>query len=453
MVASSDDAHPSHVVKAPPYARGGDLLRAAAIYGANASGKSNLIKAMQFARDRILNGARPGQRIPVTPFRLSAAREKPSKFQFLFRLEDGTLYDYGFVLDDRRIHEEWLFGTPAKKSAKEQRYFERVTDEAGKITVEFGESLTGRTAREKQRFEFLAEGTRLNQLFFTECAERNTQEINSLHLWFFAGVMFVAADSVTTMLTPEDILGVQRLGLLDRFLTSAGVGQHSVSMGGKWIRNSSDIEPTPPPEESIAIWEQIQNLLPGQYLNSALPNGQQILIQRREDGITVQRTFSLNRQDDEGERVPFLPIEESDGTRRLLSLFPVLVSLFQTGGLVIIDEMDRRLHTLLTRACIEFAMSSDAAPNGQLIFTTHDTNLLDLDLLRRDEIWFVEKDERGASHLTSLAEFKIRPDLKVEKGYLQGRFGAIPYIGDLTRLLPNGDGAAAETEPAAAAAG
>jgi AAA15 family ATPase/GTPase len=102
---------------------------------------------------------------------------------------------------------------------------------------------------------------------------------------------------------------------------------------------------------------------------------------------------------------------------------------------VVVDELDRRFHPLLTRMVVELALRCDSEhTHSQLIFTTHDTNLLDLELLRRDEIWFVEKDNAGASNLYSLADFKVRPDLRIEKGYLQGRFGALPFISSVKDL-------------------
>ena len=137
-----------------------------------------------------------------------------------------------------------------------------------------------------------------------------------------------------------------------------------------------------------------------------------------------------------GQLVDFAIDEESDGTQRLINLIPALFILKKNPeNVIFLDELDRRLHPLLSRQFLEFSLHCKTQESrNQLIFTTHDTNLLDLDLLRRDEIWFVEKNSKGASHLYSLAEFKIKPDLKIEKGYLNGRFGAIPFFGDIRSL-------------------
>jgi AAA15 family ATPase/GTPase len=155
-----------------------------------------------------------------------------------------------------------------------------------------------------------------------------------------------------------------------------------------------------------------------------------------------------------GHSVKFEMWEESEGTQRLIHLLSFLFALKKGPEQVfVVDELDRRLHPLLSRLLIQTILAAeDRGRHNQIIFTTHDTNLLDLDLLRRDEIWFAEKDAGGASHLYSLAEFRTRADLKIEKGYLNGRFGAIPFIGDVHRLdeaAPE-DGAAREQELAAA---
>ncbi|HEY6327989.1 MAG TPA: AAA family ATPase, partial [Blastocatellia bacterium] len=124
---------------------------------------------------------------------------------------------------------------------------------------------------------------------------------------------------------------------------------------------------------------------------------------------------------------------ESDGTLRLMRLAPILFRMRGSESIFIIDELELRLHPLLCKMFVETALSNGTWPNSQIIFTTHNTDLLD-DVMRRDEIWLVEKDKEGASHLRSLAEFDIRPDLKIRRGYLNGRFGAIPML----RELPEG---------------
>jgi AAA15 family ATPase/GTPase len=131
--------------------------------------------------------------------------------------------------------------------------------------------------------------------------------------------------------------------------------------------------------------------------------------------------------------------DESDGTRRLLDLLPALYEMQNRGGVYFIDEIDRSMHPILVRRLLEFFLASCGDNPGQMILTTHESSLLDLDLLRRDEIWFAEKDHEQATCLYSLADFKVRNDLEIRKHYLQGRFGAIPFFGSLDRLMKGKD--------------
>ena len=166
------------------------------------------------------------------------------------------------------------------------------------------------------------------------------------------------------------------------------------------------------------------------------PGNDRYLLMRGVQGEPVLVQLRMQHRAKDGRLVTFTEQEQSEGTQRLIHLLPALFGLNENlEQVVIIDELDRRMHPLVSRMLVEAATEGNGEPRqSQLIFTTHDTNLLDLDLLRRDEIWFVEKDQGGASHLYSLAEFKVRPDLDIEKGYLNGRFGAIPFIGDVRSL-------------------
>ena len=190
MVADSDDQqHPDHVLNDNV---GSPLLRAAALYGANAAGKSNLIKAIAFAQRRILGGSHGDQAIPVQPFRLRAgSADRPSGFEFLFKY-NARVYSYGFRPDATRVVEEWLF---SKTRGVEVKLFERTTDENGKTTVEFGRSLQGGGAKQKQFLEFVAQGTRQNQLFLTEAFDRNVEAVKPVVEWFQRVLLVIHADA------------------------------------------------------------------------------------------------------------------------------------------------------------------------------------------------------------------------------------------------------------------
>ena len=198
----------------------------------------------------------------------------------------------------------------------------------------------------------------------------------------------------------------------------------------------------------------MRNLLPNKFISKLLEDiaedkdgiavirleqGNEFLIERSEENHFYRISIQAAHEPQPGKVIPLDLSEESDGTRRLLNLLPALHYL-QTGNAVFfIDEIDRSMHPILARQFLEFFLKSCQGGRHQIIITTHESNLLDLDLLRRDEIWFAEKDQAGSSHLYSLADFTVRTDQDIRKRYLQGRYGAIPFLGDLNALLENED--------------
>jgi AAA15 family ATPase/GTPase len=152
-------------------------------------------------------------------------------------------------------------------------------------------------------------------------------------------------------------------------------------------------------------------------------------------GPVKRRRITARHDTPQGDQVEFLFKDESDGSRRLMHLLPALFVLKTSGGAFVIDELERSMHPMLARKLVEFFINTANSLPSQVIFTTHESTLLDLDLMRRDEIWFAEKDQAGATHLYSLADFKVRKDLRIEKGYFDGRFGAIPFLGGIDRLI------------------
>jgi len=163
-------------------------------------------------------------------------------------------------------------------------------------------------------------------------------------------------------------------------------------------------------------------------------SGSELLIERVHGDHFYLLRVQAAHENASGDVVPLELSDVSDGTKRLLQLVPALHHLRRDTGVYFIDEIDRSLHPMLVRNCLEFFLKSCVGSQRQLIMTTHESSLLDQDLLRRDEIWFAEKDSGGATHLYSLMDFKVRNDLEIRKHYLQGRFGAVPFLGDPSRL-------------------
>lgn len=424
LLATTDSHHQKHVFHAPK-GKEVSILRTAVMYGANGSGKSNLVKAIEFAQKLILEGTKSDKPISFVPFKLNAdCIKKPGKFEFVIK-HNGTLYTYGFLVNSKRVIEEWLYAIINKN---EQRLFERITNEQGTVTAEFGPSLARKGTNQYQFLQFVVKGTRPNQLFLTEAQERNVKEIKPLIEWFKNVLTVISPTSVYEGLTIRAHEDVNFAKFIGNFLNDAGTGIEGIEPTEVKLQDKLTEFPVELREKILTDVQTatsviLQNEAGGQYLVKKGKAGEPLLI----------RLKAKHRMND-GETTTFEFEEESDGTKRLMHLIPALIDSKRREKVYVVDEIDRSLHPLLSKLFLQFYLDEKAFMQGQLILTTHETNLLNLDILRRDEIWFVEKDKKGASHFSSLAEYKVRNDLKIAKGYLQGRFGAIPFIGDLKHL-------------------
>ncbi len=408
MLAADGASHPPHMVMDGP--EGKKVLRCAAVYGANASGKSNLIKALEFAVKLVLEGRRPGEWMYARPFKLDAAcATGRSRFELHFSVGSAQ-YSYGFEIDSRSVLQEWLFETEGGRDAP---LFER---EGSRI--ELGAALS--VTPERRAFvQFVAEGTRKNQLFLTEARERDVHELGAILAWLTQFHLMRPSSPARPIF---DLLRTDTsfAEFAARLLHDADTGISSIGL--EKSRGTLDWEESPSSSSQESLGRE---LLSG--LVDFFPPGS-----RTPEIIVTRRT------DRSGNEVRFGILEESDGTQRLLQLTPTLYEVEQarSSSVVVIDELERSLHPLLVRAFLDRFLA--AGGTSQLLFTTHDTNLLDLSLLSPDAIWFTEKDQAGATVLYSLAEFKTEQigalGSQLEKGYLQGRFGAIPFLGDPVRL-------------------
>jgi AAA15 family ATPase/GTPase len=417
-------------------AGGEEILRCAAIYGANASGKSNLVRALDFVRHLVLEGTDSNRAIAWRPFKLDpACRDRPSRFELAFIHED-TLHSYGFVLDSERIHAEWLYRGPEDTEAL---LFRRELDTAsGQYTFEVGDALASEPKR-KLFYEFLHEGTRPNQLFLREAQDRKAPELEPHLSWFRERLHIVSPHTDHLVLADFVLADPGFRGFLVGLLARVDVGITNV-----------DIESLPDVPLS-AMLELAFRKAPDalKELAPSLSFGPGRVARVNEQGET--EGFKVTTSHGDGENAATFDLdEESDGTQRLMHLATVLYSWrnIRTPRVFVIDELDRSLHPLLTRFFLqEFLRASDMTSANQLICTTHDTNLLDVNLLPPSSIWFVEKDRAGSSHLYSLDEFDETQLTALrdhtEEGYLAGRFGAIPFFGNRRRLItdPGPEGA------------
>lgn len=407
-----------------------EVLPLLALYGANASGKSNLVKSLAFLRRLVLRGTLPEQVTGVSSFRLSKEHEKaPSRFEIEFKAQ-GVLYTYGVVLSPRRVEEEWLF---AHYSAQESRLFERITTSEGKTEVQAGRRLLADVKR-GEFIQFVAQGTRENQLFLYEAYNRDVALIKPVIKWFRASLHLIGPDSEYDELSTRAHQDERFMEFMSHFLSAAGTGIHRLRCEREPLDKSAAFLALPDVlrerlRDELSRHEQQHITVKGLKASLTLlkdPAGEPVVLRLRTTHLTS-----------DGMEIFFEPEVESDGTRRLMDLAPLLADIWEDEQVFVIDELDRSLHPHLSRlfaeTCLE--VSKRRTSPTQFVITTHDTHLLDRHLLRRDEIAFMEKDRQGASHLTSLHEYMTSDGLNFENGYLNGRFGAIPFIGDLSKLF------------------
>ncbi|MBD2580073.1 ATP-binding protein [Oscillatoria sp. FACHB-1406] len=380
------------------------LLKNAVIYGANASGKSNLIQAFEFMKDFILNSSRETQitdEIATDKFKLSTESEaQPSFFELVFILEE-KIYRYGFEIERMRVISEWLFHIPKKK---ETCLFNRKFNDF-EMTKVFSEG------------KGLEEKTRKNSLFLSVAAQFNGKISQKILFWLDRETVVLSGlkSNYYQLLTTNYVLEYPKYQSdIADFLRGFDLGI-----------------------EAIRIKPSLYNTIEENYNGNLTEEAKQAILASIQNSISAQleqiKTLHL-KYNDEGEVIATVTFDldkhESEGTKKLFAFaIPFLLAL-QNGGVLLIDELDARIHPAIVREIVKLFNSKQSNPgNAQLIFVTHDTNLLDNELLRRDQIWFIEKDNKGASDLYSLAEFKVRNDASYKNDYLKGKYGAIPYFG------------------------
>jgi AAA15 family ATPase/GTPase len=378
------------------------LLKSAAIYGANASGKSNLVAAINFMKWFVLNSSKETQvsdAIDIEAFRLSTETEKePSFFEIVFLLEDKT-FRYGFEVNAREVVSEWLFQADDRE---EKMLFERDFDNY--ILDDFPEG------------QGISDKTRSNALFLSVVAQFNGKNSGKILLWFSKTLQLISGLQDTQY----------RKETLDSF-ENAGQRQDIIEFIKKLDLGILDIVRI---NTSVVFSLSDYTAKYGGSYSSLYPNS---------EIKTTVYTFHP-KYDAEGKQtsMELFDIEkhESEGTKKLFALAGILLDTLRTGKILLIDELDARLHPLITRELICLFNSNETNPhNAQLIFTTHDTNLLSSKTFRKDQIWFTEKDNKGATELYSLVEYKVGKNASFERDYIMGKYGAIPFIGNFKELI------------------
>jgi AAA15 family ATPase/GTPase len=378
------------------------LLRSAVIYGANASGKSNLLAAMYSMRHMVINSSKDTQaneEIDIDSFKLSSECEgKPSRFEIVF-ICNGSKYRYGFEVDRQRVHSEWLFNIPKTREAE---LFTREGNlfKVNPLRFKEGKDLEGKT--------------RDNALFLSVCAQFNGNISKNILTWFRNFRFIHGVDETGPLGLTVDML--KKPGQKRRIMAMTNIADLGIDdLRGKI--------------EKLTL-EKLPKDMPEGLKKELVAKG--VMEVELE---TVHRKYGVNNAEI-GNAIFDLEENESAGTQKYLSMAGPLLDTLDNGKILVIDELDARLHPLLTRSIVSLFNSPANRSKAQLIFASHDTGLLDRDLFRRDQIWFTEKDRYGATSLYSMIELKgVRKEASFGKDYILGKYGAIPFIGDPSWLF------------------
>lgn len=383
LKAGTKNTHSFHVRKY-------DLLQSVVLYGANASGKSNLLKAMNMMVSLVLNKNKVSSSVDGLehqPFLLNSETETAStSFEMIF-IVDEIIYRYGFEYDNETVYAEWLF---ADEKGTEAKLFYRDIDEKFYVNptkFKEGKGLEDRTLD--------------NHLFLWKCDSENGTISKKIIKWFFQLNMIDGLDNRGNDTTNKLDDGLFKKNILE-LVKVADLGILDID-----TKEEDDVL------ANISLLETYKKL-------------------------NIKKTITIHKKFDKNNNligdVEFsLKKNESLGTRKFFTISAPILDALENGTVLIIDELDASLHPLLTMHLIKMFHNKELnKKNAQLIFATHDTNLLQDDLLCRDQVWFAEKDRYGATDIYSLLEYKVktRKDSNKEKLYLQGRYGAIPYIGE-----------------------
>lgn len=390
------------------------LLRSAVIYGPNAAGKSNVLKALQFMQRLVVNSAiaPPTAESPYDPFRLSAAtREAPSEFEAAFVQED-TLYEYGFKLTAERVYEEWLDEYPRGRG---RRLFSRKFD-SQKRDYDWNFSALFKGNRSLWR-----DSTRENALFLSTAAQLNSVQLLPVSAWFQRRLVFVAGvTGFNTGLTLSLLKSTEGKNRLLPFIREADPG-------------ISDVELQHETFPGMRVGSNVGFGGAGMVIQGSGFAGPLLFDQPSPDGSPAVAKISFAHKTIDGDGlVKFDLAQESAGTQALFMTAGAWLNVLRSGEVLLFDEIDTSLHPLLTRFLVHQFHSDETNPNSaQLIFTTHDTTLLNHAVFRRDQVWFVEKGGDNATRLYPLTEFHPRNDEALERSYLRGRYGALPVLDDV----------------------
>lgn len=380
-----------------------DLLRSSAIYGANASGKTNLLNALLAMRNVVQKSATrygPDDDVEVSPhvFDENTAGE-PTEFGVVL-IAENIRYQYGFSATNKRIFSEWLIAYPHGRA---QRWFQREwAPNEQEYNWSFGPGFTGKK-------QHLKDATRDNGLFLSTAVNLNNEQLKPVFNWFTHTLQVVGLEGFGPFSTINQCETEQKHRVVD-FLQAAGLAIEDIHVQKEKFNLSAIPSDTPD-----AIKNMLTELAPKDHKKLKV-------LHKSRDGNLIQLDYD----------------DESEGTKKLITFATPWLQALEKGLVLFVDELHSKLHPQLVGFLVSLFHSDKTNPhNAQLVFTTHETSILNQLVFRRDQIWFCDTDENQASSIYPLSDFKIRKDTNLETSYLAGKYGGVPYA-NITEDLING---------------
>lgn len=386
------------------------LLPSIAIYGKNGGGKSNVIRAFWLAVQFIKNAQRTQHEdafIPVSPFLLNDySKNKETSFEFTY-VVNQVKYIYGFSATKDSIVKEYLYHSPKGQKAVV------FTREGKKFTF----------TEDKAKRKLISEAVADNQLFFSVACTMNDSACVNAMRWFRDYVLFSRDYSDIPRQLLEYSNDKNMLRAISDYAKAADIGIEDM----QFDINSEEIsnKTTLPDSLPAGIRAALINFM---HVLSETSNNSEVKLKMGE--VIATAYHRGQKENGTSELFPLELSDESDGTRKLMSLAPAMESVLSKGGVLLVDELDKELHSMLVAYIVSKFQSKNSNPMGaQLIFTTHDTDLMNEEILRKDQLYFVDKDNaNGVSELYSISEFSTKTSENIRKGYLVGKYGATPNL-------------------------
>lgn len=408
--------------------QGIELLKLASFYGANGAGKSNLIRSLEFLQDIVVTGDIP------SPMRLRRMKhfhssEGPMVLAVEF-INEGIPYMYAVEIGEQSVLKEELYISGLGKR-EDELVFERSTYKSGKTVLQLSEGF--QKSEEGRVLKGILENNLIKQnktclKIISELDNPLLGDARNSYLWFTHKLVIITPDTRPSGLAHRLDIDKEFHCYAEQVLCSFSVGIKKLLTAKKPIAeffgddNKTDME---------ALLNKVAES-PGSMFRLLNRDGEEIIVVE-ENGEAVVKQLKTEHTAKDGRPVMFDLAEESDGSIRLMDYLPAFRDLLTKDVTYFIDEVERSIHPLLIKEIIG-KFSADDNTKGQLICTTHESNLLDQEIFRQDEIWFVEKDPSGSSDLYSLCDFKEHNTKDIRRGYLSGRYGSIPFLANLKDL-------------------